>query len=123
MSGIEPTNARSVSLTGSSFATAVAGGCARSKRAGKRPDPAAAMVDLEQVAVEIGDPLLTLCRQFEVDDRVLDVGLDLRLEELRVHRGKISRGLAPEPLDHPRFGKFGEQGVQLAVIEGVGKLA
>jgi hypothetical protein len=49
-----------------------------------RPEPPPRVLDREDVAVEVGDPLLALDGQLEVAERLADVGLDILPEEGRV---------------------------------------
>ena len=67
------------------------------------------MPGLEEVAVEVGDPLLALRRQLQIADRVADIGLDLQREEIGEDGAEIGGGPAAELFHHPDLRELGKQ--------------
>jgi hypothetical protein len=87
------------------------------------PYPGRAVPGLEEVAVEVGDPLLAFRRQLQIADRVVDIGFDLQREEIGKDRPKIGGGPAAELFHRPDLRELGIQRRQLAMVEGIGELA
>ena len=85
--------------------------------------PAPAVLHLEHVAIEIGDPLPPLDREFKITKSVPDERLDLAPEEARILVGHIGRAGVAEPCIAADLLELVEQRVELSRIEGVGELA
>src|SRR5215510_2024076 len=86
-------------------------------RPGKGADIAHAMLDLEDVVVEAGDPLLSLRRQLEIAERRLDVGLHAAPEEIGVLVDKIGGALVIQLFRQADLHELVIERVDLAVIE------
>src|SRR5688572_31536262 len=81
------------------------------------------MLDGEDVAIEVGDPLPPLHGPLEADDRVADVRRYLGPEELWVLVRKIGRRSIAQALIHADLGEFVEKRVQLSQVERIPELA
>ncbi len=88
-----------------------------------RPKPAPRVLDGEDVAVEIGDPLLALDGQLEVAERVSDVGLDVPPEEGRVLLDHVGGAGIAAALGHAGFQELVVERVQASQVERIGELA
>src|SRR4029453_6421818 len=87
-----------------------------------RPKAATFVLDGEDVAVEIRDPLLALDGELEVTERVPDIGLDAAPEERRILLDHVGRAGIAVALGHPGFQELVVERVEAPQIEGVGEL-
>ena len=90
---------------------------------GARAHAPAPMLDLEHVAIEIGDPLPALDRELEITERIADERLDLAPEEARILVGDVGRAGVAEPRVAADLVELVEQRVELSRVERVGELA
>src|SRR5262245_19219360 len=88
-----------------------------------RPHAAAAMLNLEHIAVEVGCPLPALHRQLQIAERVANEGLDLAPKEARVSVGEVGRAGIAETRIAADLLEFMREGIEIAWIERVGELA
>src|ERR1700730_11764923 len=82
----------------------------------------AIMLDLEDVAVEGRDPLLTLHGHLEITQGITDIALDLIPVELRVAVDHIGRTSVTELLVDAGLGEFVVERVQFAQVERIAQL-
>ena len=87
-----------------------------------RPHSAATVLNLEHVAVEVGNPLPALHRKLQITERVTDKGFDLTPKEARVFVSDVSRAGVTQTRIASDLLKFVEEGIQLSRIERVSEL-
>src|SRR5688572_17400243 len=92
-------------------------------RAHLRPQPAPRVLDREDVAVEVGDPLLALDGELEIAERVADVGLDVLPEERRILLDHVGGAGIAAALGHAGFQELVVERVQAPQVERIGELA
>jgi hypothetical protein len=80
------------------------------------------MLDREDVAVEGGDPLLTLHGHLEITQSVADIALDLASIELRIAVDHIGWTGIAELLVNAGFDEFRVERVQFARIKRIAQL-
>src|SRR5215207_3127006 len=105
-------------LSRGSESTGASGG----RRSAVRPHAAACVLDLEDVAIEIGDPLPTLDRQLQIGDRAADERLDLAPEEAGILISEVCWRLIAETLVAADLLEFTEERIELARVERIAQL-
>src|SRR5215217_4274064 len=86
------------------------------------PHVAAAVLDLEHVAIEIGDPLPPFHRKLQIPKCAADVGLNLAPEEARITLGEIGWAGVAKTRVAPDLLEFMKQSIKLPRIKRIGKL-
>src|SRR5918995_7328205 len=90
---------------------------------GMRAHAPALVLDLEDVAIEVGDPLPPLDRELKIAEGFGDERLDLAPEKARIVVGDVGWRREAEPLGGAGLGEFMEERVELALVERVAELA
>src|SRR5262245_25598213 len=87
------------------------------------PHSAPPVLDLEHIAVEVGNPLPALHRKLQITERVADEGFDLAPKEAWVFVSDVGRvGVTKTRIAADLF-KFVKQGIELSWVERVSELA
>ena len=89
-------------------------------RARKRAQKAVSVIGLEDIVVELRDPLLALNREFEISQRRTKIGLNTRPEKLWIMLYQVHWRLIAKPLRDARLNKFMEKTINFAMIEWIG---
>ena len=95
---------------------------ASGERGAVGPHAAACVLDLEDIAVEIGNPLPTLDRQLQISDRAPDERFHFAPEEAGILISEVCWRLIAEPLIAADLLEFTEERIELARVERIAQL-
>lgn len=87
-----------------------------------RPHSAATVLNLEHVAVEVGNPLPALHRKLQITERVVDERFDLTPKEAWVFVSDVSRADVTKTRIASDLLKFVKEGIQFSWVEWVSEL-
>src|SRR5689334_11368024 len=86
------------------------------------PKPTPIVLDREDMAVEVRDPLLAFDRQLEISQRITDIGFDVLPEKCRVFVNHIRRAGIAAALCHAGLGKLVVERIQTPQVQRIREL-
>lgn len=90
---------------------------------GERTKPALLLINLEDIIVELRNPLLSFYRELEITQRWPQIWLNTRPEELRVMLHQVHRRSIAQLFSNAGLHKLIKKAVNFAVVEWVSQLA